>query len=147
MFERLTRGLSGTPGELIRKLRTEWIYASLYPDTFLHAVGQLKFSRGDEAEHEVSHTKDNVKRSLRAEMSGESELPESIRVSFAPYPGLMTGDWVSLTCNVVVSASEGTLALVASPAAIAGAQVDAIARLLGRVSEQVGDITVIAGAP
>lgn len=104
------------------------------PDNTLDVVRMLKFATNTEATGEFDATTAKMGKSVHAQVTGKSALPETVTVSFDPYPGLEDLNCtVSIVCTLFVRPDEGTLKLEPQPGQIELAQrvaLEAVATLV-----------------
>lgn len=142
VFSFLRQSHSAEPDALSQMLKFNLSNAAaIDPKTFVSAIGNLKFCSQSDKEYEVSDGAEGISKSLRATVTGEIAVPDSVNVTVEMYPGIadqLNSDCidklvVTMSIDVKVSPKEGRVLIRPMPA-----EVDkAIAQSLSGIAETI----------
>jgi hypothetical protein len=99
---------------LLQMLRHE-LHDAKRDEAFDLAIRKLKFSRNADTEVECRRTVDAMGTNVRAEVTGENEVPESVEFTFSAYPGRDFSRDVTIDCSVILMPDEAKIRISPKP--------------------------------
>lgn len=130
-----------THDELCRLLRHD-LHAAERSEEFDLAVSNLKFERNETEERNSSRTADSMGKSVRAEITGEKDIPKSVTFSFPAYPGLPDVETaIAIDCSVVLDAENKVIRIIPKPGQLDASRREAASDLRDEIETQFnGDV-------
>jgi len=121
----------------------------------LPAVRRLQFSKSSETDGRVEQDTESLGKSVTARITGASDIPGQVGISFLAYPNLESegiDTTVEIPCQVRVDFAEEKLALVPLPGQIEAAMLDSMATIAAAIrsqleERQVTGASVFLGSP
>ena len=139
-----------TQEKLIDTLRHSLAAASIDPENTLPLLRNLKFSTQTEQTGQFTNSTAKMGKSVASQVTGESDLPETVSVEFHPFPSLADEIDVSVVvfCTLFTNPSNGTLKLEPRQGELEKAKTNATSALRDTIAKAVGDsIPVFIGTP
>lgn len=138
-----------TQPALIDTLRHSLAAALIDPPNTLPLLRNLKFSTQSDQTGEFTNLTAKMGKSVAAQVTGESDLPETVAVEFHPFPSL--ADEIDVTvvvfCTLFADPAGGKLKLEPRQGELEKARTTATRALRDTVSAAVGTIPVFIGTP
>lgn len=117
----LKHGCEGVPKDVIRALKYNLKSAVSGPE-ILPALQSLKFEVNKTAQHDNAHNDEAVSQSLKARVTGATEIPDEFEVTFHIYPSMTEqfdcSGLVTVKMELHVDPSAGTVSFRPFPGAI-----------------------------
>lgn len=135
-----------SPKDLHRKLRVDLFDTIVSPADFPEVMSVLKFQVTQTNESVLRKGDESIGNNLRAQVTGESELPESVTFTFAVFPeldGLDTREAVQ--CAVLTSPADGTISVVPYPGQVEKAVLSALNVIVADLCRRI-PVHVVCGS-
>ena len=138
-----------TQKALIDTLRHSLAAAVVEPQNVLAILRNLKFATQSEQTGEYTSSTSKMGKSVAAQVTGESDLPETVAVEFHPFPSLADEIDVSVTvfCTLFTNPENGTLKLEPRQGEIEKAKTEATRALRTTIEKAVEGLPVFIGTP
>ena len=139
-----------TQEKLIDTLRHSLAAASIDPANTLPLLRNLKFATQTEQTGQYTNSTAKMGKSVASQVTGESDLPETVTVEFHPFPSLADEIDVSVVvfCTLFTNPSSGTLKLEPRQGELEKAKTTATRALRDTIAKAVSDkVPVFIGTP
>lgn len=134
-----------------RWLRRSFYDATLSKEDLRECCQSVKFETSDNAESSVKHGDDRMSRSVVRSVRGITDIPDSVVISFDPYPALrqeLNCQPVSVACDLQVNTEDATFELTAFPGEIDRVRKEAVDAVMAWLTANIDDekVHVYAGS-
>lgn len=135
--------------QLIDTLRHSLAAAEIDPPNTLALLRNLKFSTQTEQVGKFTNASAAMGKSVASQVTGESDLPESVSVEFHPFPSLADEIDVAVVvwCTLFTDPASGKLKLAPRQGELEKARTQATRALAATVKGVIGDTPLFIGTP
>lgn len=129
--------------DFLRKIRTDLAVCDFDCD-LKSAIETIKWRQSEDSETTHTNQTDGMGRSVRAEVQGmKSPIPETVKLSFYPFPLESSIGSVQIECELIVDHAEKKFFLIPHPHSLDLAKRDALISLQTFLAEATGVLTMI----
>lgn len=123
----------------VRVLRVDLASVRLYPEDFKTVMSALKFQSENETTSVTRKGDESIAKSVKAKVTGESEIPEELSVTFSVYPDVIP-DYLSLVkCSVIIDSMEQLIHIIPLPGELEEAMLGAQKHIAGLIEQELKD--------
>lgn len=123
----------------VRVLRVDLASVRLYPEDFKTVMSALKFQSENETTSVTRKGDESIAKSVKAKVTGESEIPEELSVTFSVYPDVIP-DYLSLVkCSVIIDSMEQLIHIIPLPGELEEALLGAQKHIAGLIAVELAE--------
>ena len=131
--------LNMTHKACVRVLRVDLASVRLCPEDFKTVMFTLKFQSENETTSVTRKGDESIAKSVKAKVTGESEIPEDLSVTFSVYPDV-TPNYLSLVkCSVIIDSMEQLIHIIPLPGELEEALLGAQKHIAGLIAVELAE--------